>query len=214
MSDTYQIPSFNVRDLYQRAFGYTGLPFPGAGVRFGPNLNPLGTLDSVLEQYRTRPPAPEQPPYGSFERDSVLGSSYFMPIKINGFQLWNEPLVSISGQKKIITTAISGSKRRGSVKEIITIEDYEVRIRGFIINDNDPDEYPQREVRQFRELYEINQAVSVDCLLLSLFNITQIVLKSFDMPEMEGYPGMQAYSISAISDEPFEFDLRNPLNRL
>ncbi len=71
----------------------------------------------------------------------LMGIEFFMPVALNGYQLPLEPIISISGKKTIIETPLTGNTRRGTVKEIITTDDYEVKIRGIIINETAND-YP------------------------------------------------------------------------
>lgn len=133
---------------------------------------------------------------------SVLGVEYFMPVAINGYQLPNEPLVSIAGRKTIVETSLAGNTRRGTVKEIINTEDYDVKIRGVIINENAND-YPYDLVDQLRKLIEKNEALPIVCALTNLFEIRNIVIKDWDFPEMVGVQNAQAYTLTCRSDEDF-----------
>jgi hypothetical protein len=224
---------YDLRDLYFRAFGQIGIPFPALGVKT-PNLLPIGAVKAIASQYQKKEALePVREVDGSFEYSGPLNATYMMPVKLAGrkkdseefepgIQLWNEPLVSIAGRKNIITTAIAGfqarngERRRGSVKELVSIEDYSVRIRGVIQNPDNDDVYPKEQVKQFRYLVE-QDILRIDCLLTNLFGIQYIVVQEFGLPEIEGYPGLQPYEIMALSDEPFDFGtvkILNPINTI
>lgn len=132
----------------------------------------------------------------------LMGIEFFMPVALNGYQLPLEPVISISGKKTIIETPLTGNTRRGTVKEIITTDDYEVKIRGIIINETAND-YPYTEVAKLRELFEKNEALTIVNALTNLFEIKNIVIKSLDLPEMVGVQNAQAYTLSCVSDEDF-----------
>lgn len=200
--------SYNLKELYFRAFGQVGIPFPKLGVK-SPNLLPIGAAKAIGEQYQKRVPAVKSVD-GSFQYSGALNVTFLMPVKLDGFQLWNEPLIELGGGKNIVATPIAGAasrngkRRRGSVKELIAIDDYAVTIRGFIINEEDDEAYPADGVRKFRDLIE-RDMLRIECLLTDIFDIKYICVKNINLPALEGFPAMQPYEIQALSDEPFDF---------
>ncbi len=212
---------FDLRDIYQRAFGRVGLPFP-AGLR-PPGLDdllPVNAVNTFAKGFQKRPEEQRvAAPYGDFDRKGrLMGSVYFMPVRLDGFQLWNEPTIEISGEVNIVETQVAGSKRRGTVKEIVSMGDYRIRLQGLIINEQSEYDYPADGVRKFREIVEKSSltglSIAIDCELTTLFEISQCVVESFDLPALEGFPSVQPYSISLRHDEPFEYELQSPVNRL
>lgn len=130
------------------------------------------------------------------------GVFYMMPTALNGWQLPNEPHISISGNKKVVSTSLAGNKRRGSVKEIINTNDYKIVIKGVIINPVS-DVYPFDEVEQLQELFELNEAIEITNALTDKIGIKNVVLTDLSIPAMVGKPNRQNYQISCISDEDF-----------
>lgn len=55
----------------------------------------------------------------------------FMPVAIGGIQLWN-PIIRLAARKLVVDTPMV--EMDGSVKEIISIDDYIINIRGTIKN--------------------------------------------------------------------------------
>jgi Domain of unknown function (DUF6046) len=178
----------NLIQLYQQAFG---------GQSFGLNTIPrvakngLGSLE--LFQF-------------NIDKVSNLGTPIFMPCKLGGFTLPNEPLIEIEGSKNIVKTAIDGMD--GTFKELYAMNDYRITIRGIAIDENNPDEYPQTIVRQIRRLCESKKSVEVSNLLCSYFDISYLSIEDFKFPALEGYQGVQPYEITCSSDKLFELEIK------
>lgn len=144
----------------------------------------------------------------------LLGKPYFQELKVEyqgrEYIFPNEPLISLSLSKTIVETATVGKERKGTVKEYICTEDYNITIKGVCMNyaPEERDVYPTEQVQELQELFEINDKVNVvGNLFLLLFGIKSIVLKDIEWEEMVGEQGMQKYTITAISDQDFYADL-------
>lgn len=184
---------FDVKQLVAKAhFGHVANPFPSFIAKnkkqLLPNLKTIGA-------------------------DYINGrSSYFIPVTLsyNGesFPLPNEPLVGLSLAKTIVETATVGKLRKGTVKEYITTEDYQISLRGVCFDEDDMEAYPADQVDALNRLFEINDALEVENNpFFELFGIRKIVLKDIKFDEMAGQQGLQRYTISAVSDQDFYADL-------
>lgn len=145
-------------------------------------------------------------------RDSIVsrlptGRPVFMPMRLGGLVLPNEPSISIASRKNIVETALVGSKRRGTVKELISIEDWQVTIRGIAINYASKEYYPEDIVKGLVDLYERNEALEVQCALTRLLGIYRLVIRDFSLPEMIGIQHAQAYQFTCTSDEDFILEI-------
>lgn len=147
----------------------------------------------------------------------ALGTPYFMTLTLQSkqkvFKLPNEPLVTLFLQKTIVETPTVGEERKGTVKEYICTEDYQIDIKGICIGEND--NYPAKQVKLLNDLFAINEAVEVkDNLFFTLFGIQKIVLKSIKFEEMVGEESLQKYIISAVSATDFFAELTERSNLL
>ena len=61
------------------------------------------------------------------------------------------------------------------------------------------DRFPIKKLEEFRELFNKNEALAVDSILLKKMGITQIVITQ--IPEMTYYPSAFTYTINAIADQ-------------
>jgi len=184
---------FDIKQLTAKAhFGHVGLPFPEW---FGENkkLFVLPNLKNI----------------GAALRNG--NTPYFMQVKLSyqgeTFTLPNEPLVGIALAKVIVETATVGTNRKGTVKEYITTEDYQVSFRGVCFSE-DMESYPADQVDLLNRLFEVDDAVEIESnAFFELFGIRKLVLKDIQFDEMAGEQGLQRYIITAISDQDFYADL-------
>jgi hypothetical protein len=188
----------SISSLYQNAFGtLRGKPF-NAGelnkvdidkaefeVDFVPTNN-SGQFTQIRNQLNAFMPT---------------GEPIFLPCRIGGLLLPNEPTISISNRKTIVETPMVG--RNGTVKELINLEDYELTIRGIALNHQDTINYPEDMIKALHQLYRRNESLEIECGLTALLNLKYIVLKSFSLPEMQGVQHAQAYEFTAVTDTVF-----------
>jgi hypothetical protein len=160
---------------------------------------------------------------GSCLRKYKNGICYFMPVvfehtdlKTKKTTVWtfDEAVVSISGKKNIVETPMQGKK--GTVKELIGIDDFEIKFVGVLSNSND--DYPEQEIQELIKLWEINEAVRMNCAFTDYFlmsnnkkNTDYVVIKSLDFPAMEGFEDIQIITMGLVSDTPFEIELNNEI---
>lgn len=195
------ITNFDISSIFQEVFGLgRGKPFDGEQIQTK-SFEKAGAFDN--------------PGDGSTEGDSFVtmrntiasnlptGRPVFMPMRLGNIVLPNEPSISISSRKTIVETALVGSTRRGTVKELINIEDWTITIRGIAINYASKSYYPEDQVKALKDLYEINEALEVQCALTRLLGIYRVVIRDFQLPEMIGIQHAQAYQFTCTSDEDF-----------
>lgn len=188
---------FDLRELTAKAFSYIGPAFPAwwqqnKKLLVLPSLNGVGTA-------------------------LLMGKPYFQTLKVSykgeQFVFPNEPLISLGLTKTIVETATVGKDRRGTVKEYINTEDYTLNIRGLCFNAETPDIFPSEQVLELNKLFAINDALDVESNpFLELFEIRKLVFKSIDFEDMAGMPGMQKYTVTAVSDQDFYADLTEKQN--
>lgn len=210
--------SFSLATLFEQTFGYKTKAFEPE----------FPQVNSVRAPYRS-----EQGTHGSpyYAKDG-LGNEYYMPVTITYpdvtplpaapagiafssgeesltiLKKWNlpYPVISIAGKKTIIETHLT--ERRGTVKELINIQDYEIVVKGFIIGGND--EFPENEIATLRSIYEQNTGISIQCPLTDIFLLRpdrsgsdQVVISELKFPEIRGIKNIRPYELHMVSDAPF-----------
>jgi len=135
-----------------------------------------------------------------------FGIEQYMPVEIDGWELPTEPHISMSGKANIVETSLVGSEIRGSVKELINIEDYEIKIHGKFQNEEE-NNLPELLIERLRRIFELGERVSINCKLTDIFDITHVVISSITLPDMIGEQDAQDYEIILLSDEDFTMQL-------
>lgn len=189
--------TFDIAQLAYLTFGLKTLPFPWI-----PNRNK--TVQAQDFDVNIAAARKENTAKGSqlYAQDS-LGGWYFMPVFITHqgtkYELDNA-IISITTKKTIVETPLVGV--RGAVKELISIDDYKISIKGFLTGED----YPEQKVEELKSLFEINQAVELESAITDILLPWQkkVVITALSLPPTPGVETIQAYSIELTSDQPFE----------
>jgi len=204
--------SFSLADIFEKTFGYKTQAFDP---------------DFMQVQGDQSPFRLEQGSYGSpYYAKDALGMEYYMPVTISYpdsaqqdsgltnnnsqgvLKKWDlpYPVISISSRKTIIETPLT--ERRGTVKELINIQDYEIVVKGFIIAN--ANEFPENDVTTLRNIYEQNVALSIQCPLTDIFLLRpdrsgsdQVVIRELKFPAINGVKNVRPYELRLVSDEAF-----------
>ena len=104
-------------------------------------------------------------------------------------------------------TGLVGQTRKGTVKELISVDDYEITIRGVALNYASKKIYPEDAVKKLHDLFLRNEALEVECAITALLGIQRLVIKEFSLPDMPGVQHAQAYEFQCVSDEDFDLEI-------
>ena len=125
-------------------------------------------------------------------------------IQLNEDLVINDVLFTITRPKIIVRTPVQG--RRGRVKEIISLDDYQIDIVGKIVGQF-PLERPVEQLRTLSQIESFEGSVGIAVNFLSLFNIDTIVIDRIRIQEREAYYNEIPFEITASSDEPIELQV-------
>lgn len=203
--------SLSLAELFEQAFGYKTKAFEP---KFGHVTGDGNSLSDRREQGANGSP---------YYATDAMGREYYMPVTMTYeersslagtgtesgvLRKWNlpYPVISISSKKTIIETALT--ERRGTVKELINVEDYEITVKGFIVGNTH--ELPEQDLAMLRTLYEQNAPVSLACPLTDIFLLRpgrggsdQVVITELKLPVLTGIKNVRPYELKIVSDEPF-----------
>ncbi len=129
-----------------------------------------------------------------FQLESEGGEWWVLPV---------DPVVTVRGgntivKRQVLKPAVGDARRRGSVKELWSQDDYEITING-VLKGGDG-ELPADAVRRLRSYCEAREAVAVQSPLLTLFGISRVVVEKFEFPHTKGMEN-QLYSLACVSDD-------------
>jgi hypothetical protein len=151
---------------------------------------------------------------------SYLGTPVFAPLQIKdgsytldgkkitykGIDL-KVVLFDISFGKNIVKTAIQG--RNGTVKELISLTDRSVNIKGVLVSPNS--DYPEEQMQQLLEICDLQTDIEVVSPFLALFKVYNLVIEDCKFPQREGFRNLQAFELSCVSNNPIEVGINEDL---
>lgn len=101
-------------------------------------------------------------------KTDLLGGYYFMPVSFSGGGRVCEidcALVSARMKKTVVRTPMTGLG--GTVKELVNTQDLEISVTGCLMGQRGV--WPEERINTLRELFEVNDAVSLKCALTDCF---------------------------------------------
>lgn len=130
--------------------------------------------------------------------------------KMGDFRLPIASIVSFRRDKIMGVTRINGGN--GTVKEIYGFDDWQVSINGFLIPDGSQPQGVKNPLEQERELVKWdNLASSIEVFgeLFTVRKIKRLTIKSISFEPMRGKPNIRTFTITAISDDPIELNIKS-----
>lgn len=121
----------------------------------------------------------------------VKGAEYRLPYS----------LISLRRRKTIVETEMV--ERGGTAKELIGLKDWEISVKGFLINHDN--QFPDLELIRLKEIFEANEPVQLKSALTDLFlsNIDKVVITDLDLPAEAKIIGIKQYNFQMLSDSIF-----------
>ena len=127
----------------------------------------------------------------------------------------HECIITINQEKNIVTTPIQG--RDGTIKEYISDGDYTISVDAavcsYVINQNgdvdytESHAYPITQLQELISFLKIKDTLKVQSDFLTLFGVTDIVVKSYGMVQ-ETHSNRQSFQIQMLSDTAYEIKVK------
>lgn len=216
---------FDIQQAFESAFGYSGLmrfpeadkePVPAPGFSYpaassAPQESGLFDFSGVqvISEDEAENPI------------SLLGTPIYMPFKtlpgtykvkengrvverrFEGYDFQPTTLLEITRSKEVVKTKING--RNGTVKEYITLNDYDISIKTLLISETGS---PLDELQKLKNLCDVPASIPVQGKLFEVLGIFEIVIERDSLAMVEGKRKMIPVSFSCVSDEPVQLKLR------
>lgn len=216
--------NFNLNSLFSSAFG--------VGQQALKELGALAVLQSGLDAARTpflpfpevaREPLPAVPTkLRSSEipkRNLELPTELTLSNQNHFFLAPIPPALEVQSRVNIISTSVAG--RNYSIKEIISVEDTRIQVRGIIpptysniisISEGGTVQVKSSEIdnnyyKLLRNL--VGEVLSITCPMLNDIDVWSVVVESVNFPDASQYAGVILYQISLVSDVPTELILKD-----
>jgi hypothetical protein len=108
----------------------------------------------------------------------------------------NEVLITVNQQKNIIETEIQGSDS-GAVLEYVGLRNYNVQCEMILVGNNGI--YPTQSVRNIKDMLTAPVPIKVNSWYLQNFDIYDLVVREFDIPQVAGGISQQPITITFSS---------------
>lgn len=136
----------------------------------------------------------------------TMGRWVFMPVTLThhtvGCYELPYAIMSITSKKTIVETPLVG--RSGSVKELISMDDYTISITTVLVGEGGA--YPEAEIEMIDKIWRLNECVEITSAFTDLVfgGNDNIVIKSIKYPSMQGVEDAQIVTLECVTDLPFE----------
>jgi hypothetical protein len=112
----------------------------------------------------------------------------------------NSAIISVTIDRTIVQTTPIGSTI-GTIKEFISLGEYNIKVTGHIVNDTNPLDYPTAVVQLLNNYVKAPIAIKANSIFLNtIFGINKVVIESCNISQVEGFSGVLTYELSMISD--------------
>lgn len=118
------------------------------------------------------------------------------PLEIGGYKFTFGALIQVKGHKNIVVTEIPGG--RGTVKELVSVADYEITITGKIVCKTNT--ALMDEIENLVALWDKDESLDVISPYTEKFGIKKIVIQNFDPMIRDGYQSVLWFTFSGLSD--------------
>ena len=191
------INSFDIGSLFAKAFGYQP-----------PDKFDIGkqSLDISISNFEI-PKAGDRVETSKkgmrYYAEDSLGREFFLPVWIDGL-LIPFAVIAVTCRKTIVSTPLP--ERGGSVKELISIDDYMINIKGMCVSEGN--EYPEGDIQKLFTLFTKGESLKVrsvltDIILEGVYD-HHCVIREVKFPALAGVEHVKPFEIDLESDMIFD----------
>jgi hypothetical protein len=113
--------------------------------------------------------------------------------------LLNACILSVSANRYIHQSIPIGNEV-GTVKEIMSFGEYQIKLSGHLVNNDKPMEYATDAIKALDQLSKTQNAVNINSLFLTLLGINKVVIEKYTLDQVEGFNGVTTFTIDMISE--------------
>ena len=139
--------------------------------------------------------------------DNVTGKPVYIGVTGQDFMNFQTCLLTVTQANKIIKTEIQG--RDGTVKEYIGRGDATITIKGVITSK--PGVYPFADVAKLQAWLDAPVSKGLSCRWLNNMGVFNVVVESYDIPQLQGEYSQQVFTINCTSDAAVALKIYSPI---
>jgi len=175
---------FNISEIWKKSFG-TEIPIVN---EFSIPTKEIGKVTGVRG--------------AKFYGVDKNGTTHFMPVELDGMVL-PYALIDITAKKNIVSTSLV--ERKGTVKELISTEDYVINIKALLIND----EYPEQEVIDWHKVFEKNKSLILRSVKTDIFlqGDDKVIIREIRWPPVAAVEHVQPVDMTLETDLVYTLEI-------
>jgi len=198
--------AIDLKKIFGYTWGFIGLPFPEMVIR-GLPIERKRTFAGEEFSFPTPEMLTTSAKGVSYYYQNSSGNSVFMPIWLSTVNnntlmyLLPNTVMSLGIKANIVTTNLVN--RNGTVKEEISDDDWELRIKGVLVGVGNS--YPEEEMQTLINWREKRQAFNIQNVktAICLGENEKVVITRLHFPENRGFQNTQPYELELVSDREF-----------
>ncbi|AJA67316.1 hypothetical protein MYRA21_0072 [Myroides sp. A21] len=122
-------------------------------------------------------------------------------VSMSNFDLPAATVFQFRRAKNLVRTNVSGAN--GTVKELYGFDDWVIDVKGLILDE--PNQTAKEQLEELIKWQELADSISVSGDLFETLNIERVCINEFEFNIPQGTPGVIAYTMTMLSDDPLEF---------
>lgn len=99
----------------------------------------------------------------------------------------------------------------GDFKQYLGKSDWDIKIRGVMVNEDDPYNAPEGFIRHLKSFNDARISIRIVNEMCRWLEIYDVVIHDVEFPAVEGFPGVQPFIIDCYSDIPFPIKYKDGL---
>ncbi|MEZ5017340.1 MAG: DUF6046 domain-containing protein [Flavipsychrobacter sp.] len=204
---------FDINQAIEDAFGIAGIrTFNPPSPLFGGfvyqvtgvpvHLDSKSSAQSLLNTPIVMPVAFEETKWDSLDRDGKRVTN-IVP------EMVMPPATIIDFRQANIIQRDHPSGMNGRLKQFLGEDDWDIKIRGVMVNEADPYNPPEQFIRQLRALKASRASIRIINEMCRWLEIYDIAIHDVEFPGIEGFPGVQPFVIDCWSEPTYEVKYKN-----
>ncbi|WP_160711288.1 DUF6046 domain-containing protein [Chitinophaga solisilvae] len=176
---------FEIKEMFRSAFGFE-MPEEQAE----PKKLPQGKSSNLSQPYYA---------------NGLYGRVFYLPVKLNDYVL-PFATIDIACKKTIVSTSLP--ERSGTVKEMISTDDYVISVRGVAVSADD--HLPEEELTKLQELFVPGTPVELHNIITDMFlkGRPTVVITDLKLPAVtNGVQHARPYEITLVSDVEYTLEI-------
>lgn len=186
----------NIFELTRQIFGINGYQ-----IAIGSKEQPVTIDNNQIEVFETAESI------GQSIFDTPIFETIAIKHPLNSVLTYFEdaPMIEVGLRKMIVKSVVTN--RPGTVKEFTNVDDYQIKVKGVLVN-HLGEGPPHDKIEALKNILYPSVALEVESKLLQSLDVFNIVVIDFKFIPSSNYTNVVPFEFSCISDNPIELNVQ------